>query len=87
VKTTLELPDTLLRRAKALAASRGESLKAFVTEALVAHIATKSGGIRHPDEPAWMKYYGGLAHIAGEVKRMQREIDTVFGSVDPEDWK
>ena len=87
MKTTLELPDPLLRKAKAMAAARGETLKAFITEALLAYIATKSGLARNADEPAWMKHYGGLAHITGEVKRMQREIDDVFGHVDPEDWK
>ena len=34
MKTTLELPDPLFRKAKATAAARGQSLKDFVTEAL-----------------------------------------------------
>jgi hypothetical protein len=87
MKTTLELPDPLLRKAKALAAERGESLKDFVTEALVAHITRKSGGQREETAPAWMKHYGGLSHLAGEVRRMQREIDDTLGVVDAEDWK
>jgi hypothetical protein len=87
MKTTLELPDPLLRRAKAMAAARGESLKAFITEALLAHLAAKSGGARTDDEPVWMKSLGGLAHISGEVKRMQREMDSEFGHVDLADWK
>lgn len=33
-KTTLEMPETLFRRAKAVAASRGQTLKQLVTGAL-----------------------------------------------------
>ena len=35
MKTTIEIPDPLFRKAKATAAERGQSLKAFVTEALI----------------------------------------------------
>lgn len=87
MKTTLELPDPLLRKAKAMAAERGESLKDFVTEALVAHISRRSGGRRDEQEPAWMKYAGGLAHIAADVQRMQRDMDETFGVIDEEEWK
>jgi predicted HicB family RNase H-like nuclease len=34
MKTTLEIPDALSRRAKSKAAERGQSLKEFVGEAL-----------------------------------------------------
>lgn len=34
VKTSLEIPDPIFRRAKSLAAQRGISLRAFVTEAV-----------------------------------------------------
>jgi predicted transcriptional regulator len=34
VSTTIEIPDDLLRRIKATAALRGESLKDFITDAL-----------------------------------------------------
>jgi len=35
MRTTLDIPDHLLRRAKAFAALEGKSLKAFLTEAVV----------------------------------------------------
>lgn len=38
MKTTVELPDVLFRRIKALATSRGTTLKRFFTEALEEHI-------------------------------------------------
>jgi hypothetical protein len=34
MRTTVELPDTLLREVKAVAARRGESLKAFLRRAV-----------------------------------------------------
>jgi hypothetical protein len=58
MKTTLEIADQLLRKAKATAAERGQSLKEFVTEALRDKLL--AGGERAPaDEPEWMQ---GLAH-------------------------
>ena len=38
MKTTIEIPDAVFRQVKALAASRGISLKRFFTEALQEHI-------------------------------------------------
>ncbi|NJM41219.1 MAG: hypothetical protein HC853_10850 [Anaerolineae bacterium] len=87
MKITLEIPDLLLRRAETLAAANHKSLADFVTEALVAHIANQVDSACKSDEPSWMKYYGGLAHVKDEVQRMQREIDIDFGGVDLEDWK
>ena len=42
MKTTLEIPDTIFRRAKSLAAERGISLREFVTEAVKDKLASKS---------------------------------------------
>ena len=39
MKTTLEIPDDVLRQSKAAAAMRGESLQDFVTESLRARLA------------------------------------------------
>jgi len=40
VKTTIELPDNLLRQAKILAVQQGLTLKEVMTEALQAHLGT-----------------------------------------------
>jgi hypothetical protein len=50
-------------------------------------MARKSGHQGGEIAPAWMKSYGGLAHISGEIERMQREIDETFGVIDEEEWK
>ena len=44
MKTTLELPEPIFRKAKATAAERGQSLKDFVTEALRDKLALDTKG-------------------------------------------
>lgn len=43
MRTTIDLPEHLLRRAKATASLNGKSLKAFFTEALEAKVAEDGG--------------------------------------------
>jgi len=43
-KTTLEMPETLFRRAKATAAGRGQTLKQFVTGALEKELGSIESG-------------------------------------------
>ena len=44
MRTTINVPDHLLRRAKAVASLQGKSLKVFVTEALEERVAGAAGG-------------------------------------------
>ena len=83
MKTTLEIPDPLFRKAKATAAERGQSLKDFFTDALRDKLAQQAAG--HDTEPKWMKGFGKLKRLRGETARIQAEIDTVFGSIEAED--
>ena len=46
MKTTLEMPDELFRRAKTTAAQRGQSLKQLVTVALERELAGPTPGAR-----------------------------------------
>ena len=81
MKTTLELPDGLFRKAKATAAERGQSLKEFVTEALRDKLLAGSSS-RQPD---WMQGFGKLKGLHKETVRIQSEIDREFGVVEAED--
>jgi hypothetical protein len=84
MKTTVEIPDPLFRRAKSRAAQRGVSLKQIVTEALrekLAHDA--SGGVS--TEPPWMRGFGKLSHLRRETGRVQARIDDTFEVVELED--
>ena len=84
MKTTLEVPDTLFREAKATAAARGQSLKSFVTEALREKLS-RGAGRAGPSAPPWMRGFGQLRALRRETARIQDRIDEAFGTVEPED--
>jgi hypothetical protein len=83
VKTTIEIPDLLFRKAKSKAAERGQTLKQLVTEALqeklAATTATRAG------EPDWMEGFGKLRRLRRETARVQARIDEAFDVIEPED--
>ena len=81
MKTTLELPDLLFRKAKATAATRGISLKELFTSALEDKLAV----VPPSAKPAWMEGFGKLKRLRGETKRIQSVITREFGVVEPED--
>lgn len=84
MKTTIELPDALFRRAKARAAERGLSLKELFTEALQAELLTDAPAAS-ATAPPWMSGFGKLRALAEETARIQRTIDAEFESIDAED--
>lgn len=84
MKTTIEIPDPLFRKAKSKAAEHGLTLKEFVTEALreklvATAIPTRAG------EPAWMHGFGKLRRLRSETARVQARIDEAFEGIEPED--
>ncbi len=60
MRTTVDIPEDLLRRAKAEAALRGSSLKDFVTEAIRAALRERSEHVAE-GEPAY-----GVEQVVGE---------------------
>jgi hypothetical protein len=84
MKTTIEIPDPLFRKAKSRAAERGQTLKALVTEALQDKLASATAHDRS-DEPAWMQGFGRLQRLRKETARIQARIDQVFELIEPED--
>lgn len=84
MKTTLEIPDQVFRRAKAKAAERGQALRTFVTEALQEKLSGRRGeapGYR----PPFMRGFGQLRSLRKETARIQRVIEREFDVVEPED--
>jgi RecJ-like exonuclease len=81
VKTTLEIPDFLFRRAKSVAAERGIPLRQLVTEAVQEKLQTTS------QEKPWMKHFGKLKHLHGERKRVEKRVEETFEQIDQELWK
>jgi hypothetical protein len=93
VKTTLEIPDRVFRRAKARAAEQGIPLRQFVTQAVEEKLKASApdaerpwmkavGGLRHRP---WMKAVGGLRHLRHETARINKLIEEEFEKIEPED--
>lgn len=82
MKTTLEMPDATLRRAKAKAAERGIPLRQFVTEAVEDKLAAAT-----PAGKPWTRMAGKLKHLHTETVRIQKKIDEAFEQIEPEDWE
>jgi hypothetical protein len=83
MKTTLEIPDPVFRRAKSVAAARGIPLREFVTEAVKDKLACDAD----PAEKPWVKYMGKLKHLHKETERINRLIEEDSEKIDPEMWR
>ena len=81
MKTTLEMPDSLFRRAKSVAAERGIPLRQFVTEAVQEKLKITSR------ERPWMKHLGQLKHLRKETKRIEKCVQSAFEQIDREVWR
>ena len=81
MKTTLEMPDFLFRRAKAAAAERGIPLRQLVTEAVQEKLKTPAR------ERPWMKHVGKLKHLKQERKQIEKRVEEAFEQIDRELWR
>lgn len=81
MKTTLEIPDFLFRRAKSVAAERGIPLRQLVTEAVQEKLRTT------PQERPWMKHLGKLKHLHKERKLIEERVEEAFEQIDREVWR
>ena len=83
MKTTLEIPDLIFRRAKSTAAKRGIPLREFVTEAVKDKLATDAKSAEKP----WVKHMGKLKHLRKETERINRLIEVDSEKIDEEMWR
>jgi len=83
MKTTLDIPDTLLRRAKILAAKEGLTLRDLISQALQAELDRRE---RQNGEPTWKRHVGGTRRFA-QADVINHAVGKVFGCVDDEIWK
>jgi hypothetical protein len=81
MKTTLEIPDAIFRRAKSVAAERGIPLREFVTQAVKDKLASENATEKKP----WMVAFGKLSHLRKETARINRIIEEEFEQIEPED--
>jgi len=83
MKTTLEIPDQVFRRAKSRAAERGIALREYVTEAVKDKLASDAKSLEKP----WVKYMGKLKHLRKETARISRLIEEDSEKIDSEMWR
>ena len=81
MKTTLEIPDRIFRKAKATASELGIPLREFITQAVEEKLSSIDRGQSKP----WLECAGELAHLRTETKRIQKLIDEEFEQIEPED--
>jgi hypothetical protein len=89
MKTTVEIPDALFRKAKATAAERGVPLKDLLTDAVREHLhrgATNSSKNR-PSAPAWMSAFGGLRSLHKETTKINRTLEQEFEQIEDDEWR
>jgi hypothetical protein len=81
MKTTLEIPDAIFRRAKAKAAEHRIPLRQFVSEAVAEKLEAKSPA----RAKARMALAGRLRHLRKETVHISRLIEQEFEKIDPEE--
>lgn len=83
MKTTLELPDRVFRRAKSRAAARGIPFREFVTQAVEDKLKQEVKG----EEKPWRRLMGRLKHLRKETIRINRLIEEESEKIDSEMWR
>ncbi|HLV88418.1 MAG TPA: hypothetical protein VKV39_15645 [Candidatus Sulfotelmatobacter sp.] len=81
MKTTLEIPDVLFRRAKSAAAERGIPLRQLVTEAVQEKLKTTS------QEKPWMRHFGNPKRLPSERKQIDKRVEEAFEQIDRDLWE
>lgn len=86
MKTTLEIRDSLFRKAKTFAASQGITMKQLFTEALEEKLSPLAQHDYTVQEATpWMVGFGKLAHLKDETARIMSLIEEEFETIDPSD--
>ena len=85
MKTTLDLPEDLFKRAKIFAISHGFTFKDLVSEALEEKMSIPKSAAQKP----WMKLAGvaNTPELREELARMEKIIEENFEQIEDEDWK
>jgi hypothetical protein len=80
VKTTLEIPEPVIRRAKARAAATGQTLTRLVTDALTEKLAKPAVRAKRP----WMTLAGAFRSDRPESRRILDRIEQEFERLEYE---
>lgn len=80
MKTTIELPDSIFRGAKALAAVQGITLRQFIAGAVEQQLRRLTTA-----EPPWMSGFGRLSDLGDEHRLVLDAIEEEFERLTPDD--
>ncbi|MFL6200036.1 MAG: hypothetical protein ACJ76J_12725 [Thermoanaerobaculia bacterium] len=83
MKTTLEIPDGLYRKAKATAALGGQSLKDFVADALKSHLERHASG--GSTQRGWRAVFGKARRE--DVEAVEAIMAAELERIDLEEWR
>ena len=84
LKTTLEIPDTLLRDVKISAAKNDQTMGAFINAAIEEKLKTDEKASK---EKPWMQFAGILENHRTESKKVLERIEAECGQIDEESWQ
>ncbi len=84
MRTTLEVPDSLFRQVKALTASRGQTMAAFINSAIESKLKADAATSR---EKPWLQFAGIHSDDREDSKRVMRAIEEGCETIDPEQWR
>jgi hypothetical protein len=83
MKTTLDIPDALLRQVKARAALNGTSMRDYIVQTLESRLEAER---RQPERlHGWRAVFGKAPKSA--AAEVQAVVDEEFETIRPEDWK
>lgn len=86
MKTTVEIPDALFRRAKVAAAHRGVPLRQLFAEAVEAKLAEPIPTAE--SEPGWrraLRDFRPPPRVKKELARISKLVEAEFETIEPED--
>jgi hypothetical protein len=83
MKTTLEIPDDLFKRARATAATRGKSLDELIAEALREHL--KRQATTSSSQRGWRSVFGQATQE--EVASVNTLIAKELERTESDDWR
>ncbi|MDR2429626.1 MAG: GxxExxY protein [Puniceicoccales bacterium] len=79
MKTTLEIPDAVFRKAKTVASRNGQSLGSYITHAIDARLAEDA---RRANTRPWMRHAGALKSHAAELAKLRATIADEFEQIE-----
>lgn len=83
MKTTLDIPDDLFKKAKAFAALQGRTLRDFVSAAIQEKLQQKQNTLER--ERGWRTVFGKVS--TKQIREVDAVIQAEFSKIDVDEWR